>query len=136
MLPPLSQGRVIEITQTPLSDAVSLERLREFIAAIGYHSEEVGDAPGLILGRIVCQLINEAAFLIGEGNGSPEDVDAGLELGLSHPRGPVAWSAQIGLAHVVAVLDALHEELGEERYRVAPLLRRRLALGAAGLAGD
>ena len=135
VLPPLSSAQVIEVTRTPVTDSLSFERLVEFAAAIGCNAELVDDAPGLVLGRIVCQLINEAAFLIGEGNGTPEDVDAGLELGLSHPRGPVAWSRLIGLAHVVAVLDALHRELGEERYRVAPLLRRRLALGHVGLAG-
>jgi 3-hydroxybutyryl-CoA dehydrogenase len=134
LLPPISSARVVEITRTPATDELALEHLREFVEAIGCHVEMVGDAPGLVLGRIVCQLINEAGFLIGEGNGAPEDVDAGLEVGLSHPRGPVAWSRQIGLDHVVSVLDALHRELGEERYRVAPLLRRRLALGAVGLA--
>lgn len=136
VVPPLERAGLIEVTRTPRTDPEAWERLLDFIAAIGRHAEEVGDAPGLVLGRIVCSLINEAAFLIGEGNGVPADVDAGLELGLSHPRGPVAWSRLIGLAHVVAVLDALHRELGEERYRVAPLLRRRLALGCSGLAGE
>ncbi|HET9720007.1 MAG TPA: 3-hydroxyacyl-CoA dehydrogenase NAD-binding domain-containing protein [Solirubrobacteraceae bacterium] len=134
VLPPLSGARAVEVTRTPLSDPTAFERLRELIQATGRQEEEVGDTPGLVLGRVVAQLINEAAFLIGEGNGTPQDVDAGLELGLSHPRGPVAWSRAIGLAHVVAVLDALHRELGEERYRVAPLLRRRIAVGAEGLA--
>jgi 3-hydroxybutyryl-CoA dehydrogenase len=134
VLPPVSSAQLIEVTRTPVTDEVALERVHDFVEAIGRHAELVGDAPGLVLGRVVSQLINEAAFLIGEGNGAPEDIDAGLELGLSHPRGPVAWSRQIGLSHVVSVLDALHRELGEERYRVAPLLRRRLALGLAGLA--
>jgi 3-hydroxybutyryl-CoA dehydrogenase len=91
--------------------------------------EWVEDAPGLVLGRIVCQLVNEAAFAVGEGVGSPDDVDTGLKLGLSHPRGPVEWSEAIGLDHVLAVLDGLWEERREERYRAAPLLRRAAALG-------
>jgi 3-hydroxybutyryl-CoA dehydrogenase len=99
------------------------------VASIGRHAEHVSDAPGLVLGRIVCQLINEAAFLIGEGNGTARDVDAGMELGVNHPRGPIAWSRAIGLDHVLGVLDALRDELGEERYRAAPLLRRQAALG-------
>ena len=82
-----------------------------------------------MLGRIVCQLVNEAAFAIGEGVGSADDVDTGLTLGLSHPRGPVAWGEAVGLDHVLAVLDALWEERREERYRAAPLLRRAAALG-------
>ena len=82
-----------------------------------------------MLGRIVCQLVNEAAFAIGEGVGSAEDVDTGLTLGLSHPRGAVAWGEAIGLEHVLAVVDALWEERHEERYRAAPALRRAAALG-------
>jgi 3-hydroxybutyryl-CoA dehydrogenase len=81
-----------------------------------------------VLGRIVCQLVNEACFAVGEGVGSEQDVDDGMVLGLNHPRGPFAWLEAIGAPHVLAVLDALRAELGEERYRAAPLLRR-LAIG-------
>ena len=86
------------------------------------------DAPGLVLGRIVCQLVNEACFAVGEGVGSPADVDAGLTLGLSHPRGPFAWLEAIGPEHACAVLDALWRERREERYRIAPELWRRAIL--------
>ncbi|HLM25910.1 MAG TPA: 3-hydroxyacyl-CoA dehydrogenase NAD-binding domain-containing protein [Thermoleophilaceae bacterium] len=87
------------------------------------------DAPGGVLGRIVCQLVNEAAFAIGEGVGSAADVDAGMTLGLNHPRGPVAWGEAIGLEEVLVTLEALWVERREERYRSAPLLRRAVALG-------
>jgi 3-hydroxybutyryl-CoA dehydrogenase len=97
-------------------------------ARAGLHHEWVADAPGLVLGRVVCQLVNEAAFAIGEGVGSAADVDSGLELGLNHPRGPVEWSRALGVEHVVAVLDGLWDHYREERYRVAPLLRRAAAL--------
>ena len=65
---------------------------------------------------------------MAEGVGSPDDVDEGMVLGMSHPRGPFAWAADIDPVHVVAILDALYHELGEERYRAAPLLRR-MAVG-------
>ncbi len=95
----------------------------------GLHSEWVGDAPGLALGRTVAQLVNEAAFAIGEGVGSAGDVDTGLTLGLNHPRGPVAWSRELGLDHVMAVLNGLWEHYREERYRPAPLLTQAVARG-------
>jgi 3-hydroxybutyryl-CoA dehydrogenase len=104
----------------------------ELAALAGLHHQWVGDAPGLILGRVICQLVNEAAFAIGEGVGSAGDVDAGLTLGLNHPRGPVAWSRELGLDHAVAVLDGLWDHYREERYRVAPLLRA----GAADALAD
>jgi 3-hydroxybutyryl-CoA dehydrogenase len=100
-----------------------------YFASLGLHVERVGDAPGLVLGRIVCQLVNEACFAVGEGVGSEADVDAGMKLGLNHPRGPFEWLALIGAERVLEILDALRAFYGEERYRAAPLLRRR-ATGA------
>ena len=84
-----------------------------------------------MLGRIVCQLVNEAWFAVGEGVGSEDDVDIGMVVGLSHPRGPIAWGEAIGLDHVMAVLDALWTERREERYRPAPLLVRKRATSRA-----
>jgi 3-hydroxybutyryl-CoA dehydrogenase len=77
-------------------------------------------------------VINEAAFALGEGLGSAEDIDAGMVHGLNYPRGVLAWADEIGLDHVLSVLDALYAERGEERYRVAPLLR---SLGWSGRLG-
>jgi 3-hydroxybutyryl-CoA dehydrogenase len=125
----LPHARLVELTRLPTTQRFAADAVEEFFTRLGFLTEWVEDAPGLVLGRIVCQLVNEAAFAIGEGVGSAEDVDTGLRLGLSHPRGPVEWSEEIGLGHVVAVLDALWEERREERYRVAPLLRRAEALG-------
>jgi 3-hydroxybutyryl-CoA dehydrogenase len=77
----------------------------------------------VILDRIVCQLINEASFAAEEGVGTPQDIDTAMKLGFNHPRGPFEWLAALGAARVVSVLDALHSELGGERYRVAAPLR-------------
>ena len=129
VLPPLEDARLVELTRLPATQSFASEAAEDFFRRAGFLTEWVEDAPGLVLGRIVCQLVNEAAFAIGEGVGSAEDVDAGLTRGLSHPRGPVAWSEAIGLDHVLAVLDGLWEERHEERYRAAPLLRRAAALG-------
>ncbi len=92
--------------------------------ALGLHTERVKAAPVGVLGRIVCQLINESAFALGEGVGSAEDIDTGMTLGLAHPHGPFAWAREIGPERVLAVLDALWSEYREERYRAAPILRR------------
>jgi 3-hydroxybutyryl-CoA dehydrogenase len=129
LLPPLDGAKLVELTRLPATQSFAAEAAEGFFSKLGLLSEWVEDAPGLVLGRIVCQLVNEAAFAIGEGVGSADDVDTGLTLGLSHPRGPVAWSEAIGLDHVLAVLDALSTERREERYRAAPLLRRAAALG-------
>jgi 3-hydroxybutyryl-CoA dehydrogenase len=127
LLPPI--GKLVELTRLPDTRADAAEKAEGFFAALGLHTEWVNDAPGLVLGRLVCQLVNEALFAVGEGVGSPEDVDAGTTLGLNHPRGPVAWGREIGFEHVLETIDGLWDERHEERYRAAPLLRRIVATG-------
>ncbi|HEV3000751.1 MAG TPA: 3-hydroxyacyl-CoA dehydrogenase family protein, partial [Solirubrobacteraceae bacterium] len=128
-LAPLDAARLVEMTRGPSTAPAAAERGERLFATLGKHVAWVGDAPGLVLGRIVCQLVNEAAFALGEGVGSAADVDSGMVLGMNHPRGPLEWADLIGLKHVATVLAALQAETGEERYRLAPELRRRLALG-------
>jgi 3-hydroxybutyryl-CoA dehydrogenase len=98
---------------------------------LGLHTARVQPSPVGVLPRIVCQVINECAFAFGEGVGSAADIDAGMVLGLSHPRGPLAWADELGLDNVLAVLDSLWEEYREERYRPAPALRRLVRDGGA-----
>jgi 3-hydroxybutyryl-CoA dehydrogenase len=123
-IPPLDRCKLVELTRSESSSPAAAARAERFFAALGKHVEWVGDAPGLVLGRIVCQLVNESAFALGEGVGSAEDIDKGMVLGLSHPRGPFAWGREIGYEHVLTVLEALCGEYREERYRPAPQLRR------------
>jgi len=91
---------------------------------LGLHTVGVPPCPGGVLGRIVCQLVNECAFALGEGVGSARDIDTGIVLGLNYPRGPLEWADALGPRNVLAVLEALCDEYREERYRPAPALRR------------
>jgi len=121
--PSLEEARVVELARRPATAPADAEGAEAYFRAMGKHVEWVGDAPGLVLGRILAQVVNEAHFAVGEGVATREDVDTAMRLGFNYPRGPFEWSEAIGAARVVSVLDALHSELGEERYRVAPLLR-------------
>jgi 3-hydroxybutyryl-CoA dehydrogenase len=114
----LPGGGLAELTGDRSDDA------EDFFTRCGLHTEWVADAPGLVLGRIVAQLVNEAAFAIGEGIGSADDVDTGITLGLNHPRGPVEWGRLIGFDRALAMVDGLFDEYHDPRYRAAPLLRR------------
>ncbi len=93
-------------------------------ASLGLHTARVRPSAVGVLPRIVCQVINECAFALGEGVGSEQDIDAGMTLGMNYPRGPLAWAHAIGVEHATATLDALWREYREERYRMAPALRR------------
>jgi 3-hydroxybutyryl-CoA dehydrogenase len=134
MLPPLGEAQLVELTRSESSSPVAAARAERFFAALGKHVTWVGDAPGLVLGRIVCQVINESAFALGEGVGGAADIDTGMVLGLSHPHGPFEWADEIGLDHVLTVLEALSEEYREERYRPAPALREMVQAGRLGRA--
>jgi 3-hydroxybutyryl-CoA dehydrogenase len=135
VLPPFGKAGLVELTRSESSSPGAASRAERFFGVLGKHVAWVGDAPGLVLGRIVCQLINECAFALGEGVGSARDIDTGMVLGLSHPRGPFEWADAIGLEHVLGVLRALGEEYREERYRPAPALRRLAQVGRMGRAG-
>ena len=133
-LPPLASTGCVELTghEPDAARSPAGQAVERFFKGAGQRVEWVGDAPGLVLGRIVCQLVNEAAFALQRGVGSAEDIDTAMRLGFNWPRGPLEWGDAIGLDHVLAVLDGLRGELGEERYRAAPLLRRLVAEGRLG----
>jgi 3-hydroxybutyryl-CoA dehydrogenase len=124
LVPPL--GRLVELTTQATTAPATVAAAERFFATLGMHAEHVADAPGLVLGRIVAQLVNEAYFALGEGVGSAADIDAGMELGLNHPRGPLAWGELWGPDAVLAVLDGLQAEYREERWRPAPALIRAI----------
>ena len=129
----LAEARLVELTRGETSSPVAAARAERFFAALGKHVAWVGDAPGLVLGRIVCQVINECAFALGEGVGAARDIDTGMVLGLNQPRGPLEWADAIGLDRVLAVLEALCDEYREERYRPAPRLRQLVLSGNLGV---
>ncbi len=131
-LPPLEESKLVELTRSRDTSEAHCAQAAELFHSLGKEVASVGDAPGLVLGRIVCQLVNEAAFAVSEGVGSADDVDLAMRHGYNYPRGPLEWGDRIGLDHVLATLDGLREELGEERYRAAPLLRRMVAEGLLG----
>ena len=131
-LPPLEEASLVELTRGPDTAQSAVSAAERFFATIGKHAVWVADAPGLVLGRIVCQVVNEAAFAVAHGVGSAADVDAGMVHGLNYPRGILDWADAIGLDHVLSVLDGLYDERREERYRASPLLRSLAMSGRLG----
>jgi len=96
----------------------------DLLSALGKLPIWVQESPGLVLPRIWCCLANDAAFAVGEGVAKPAAVDAAMELGVNYPTGPLSWAEQLGYEKVASVLDHMAHSYGEERYRVAPWLRR------------
>jgi 3-hydroxybutyryl-CoA dehydrogenase len=124
-LPTLEEARAVEIAPPPAGNSDVLSAAGRYFASLGKHVECVtGDSPGLVLGRILAQIVNEAHFAVERGVATREDVDTAMRLGFNWPRGPFAWTQAMGPARALGILDSLHSELGEERYRAAPSLRR------------
>jgi 3-hydroxybutyryl-CoA dehydrogenase len=108
--------------------AVALEVCR----AMGKTALEANDSPGFIANRILMPMINEAIFCLMEGVGTAEAIDGVMKLGMNHPMGPLALADFIGLDVCLAILEVLHGELGEDKYRPCPLLRKMVAAGHYG----
>jgi 3-hydroxybutyryl-CoA dehydrogenase len=92
----------------------------------------VNDAPGFISNRILCPMINEAVFALEEGVAPREAIDTIMRLGMNHPMGPLTLADMVGLDVVLAVMEVLHRDLGDDKYRPAPLLRRMVDAGYLG----
>lgn len=130
---PFAAAPIVELARGLRTGETALRRAVAFLRRMGKEVAVVGDPPGQVLGRLLACLINEAAFALDEGIATPDDIDTAMRLGLNYPAGPIAWSRRLGLEAVVATLDGLHAYYGEDRYRVAPRLRRALHAGLAGL---
>jgi 3-hydroxybutyryl-CoA dehydrogenase len=100
--------------------------------AAGFTVTRLDDVPGMAVMRTVAMLANEAADAVNQGVCSARAVDIAMQKGVNYPRGPLAWADAVGLRHVAAVLANLADAYGEDRYRVSPLLRRKLAANAGG----
>ena len=116
--------------QATSDDAMALAR--DLVSRLGKTPVEAADYPGFIANRILMPMINEAAFAVMEGVGTPEAIDTVMKLGMNHPMGPLTLADFIGLDVCVAILDVMHEGFGDPKYRACPLLRRLVAAGHLG----
>jgi 3-hydroxybutyryl-CoA dehydrogenase len=126
---------VMQLVEIIRGQATSDETTAKTVAlskAVGKTPVEANDYPGFIANRILMPMINEAAFCLMEGVGTAEAIDTVMKLGMNHPMGPLQLADFIGLDTCVAILDVLHDGLGDPKYRACPLLKRYVAAGWLG----
>ncbi|MCS6908351.1 MAG: 3-hydroxybutyryl-CoA dehydrogenase [Anaerolineales bacterium] len=129
---PVPLMRLVEVVRGLSTSEETTRTALEVCYRMGKEPIEVNDSPGFISNRILCPMINEAIFALQEGVGTPEAIDAVMKLGMNHPMGPLALADLIGLDVVLAVMETLHRDLGEDKYRPAYLLRKMVAAGHLG----
>ena len=129
---PVPLMRLLEVVRgLATSDATAATAL-EVGRRMGKEPVEAKDSPGFISNRILCPMINEAVFALQEGIGTAESIDTVMKLGMNHPIGPLALADLIGLDVVLFVMQVLQRDLGEDKYRPAPLLRQMVDAGYLG----
>jgi 3-hydroxybutyryl-CoA dehydrogenase len=128
-VPVLALVEVIRAEQTSDETAGAIVELAR---ELGKTPAEANDFPGFVSNRILMPFINEAAYALMEGVAEPEAIDTVAKLGFAHPMGPLALADLIGLDTCVAIMDVLHDGLGNPKYAPCPLLRRYVAAGRLG----
>ena len=129
---PVPVMKLVEIVRGSDTSNETYETVTSLVESIGKESISIVDAPLFVVNRILVPLINEAIFVLGEGIASAEDIDKGMMLGANHPIGPLALADLIGLDTMLFVAETLLEETGDSKYRVPPLLRKKVRAGHLG----
>ena len=129
---PVPLMRLVEIIRGLATSDETAATAVELARKMGKEPIEANDSPGFISNRVLCPMINEAVFALQEGIGTVEAIDGVMKLGMNHPMGPLALGDLIGLDVVLSVMEVLQRDLGEDKYRPAPLLRKMVAAGYLG----
>jgi 3-hydroxybutyryl-CoA dehydrogenase len=128
--PPVMQ--LVEIIRGLQTSDATYQAVVDLAKRFGKTTVTSKDSPGFIVNRILIPLLNEACFALQEGLASPEDIDTAVKLGLNHPMGPLTLADFVGLDTCLYIAEVLHRELGDDKYRPAPLLRNYVAAGWTG----
>ncbi len=129
---PVPVMQLVEVIRGIATSDATTARTVALAKAVGKTPSEANDYPGFIANRILMPMINEAFYCLMEGVGSAESIDTVMKLGMNHPMGPLTLADFIGLDTCVAILDVLHDGIGDPKYRACPLLRKYVDAGWLG----
>jgi 3-hydroxybutyryl-CoA dehydrogenase len=129
---PVPVMQLVEVIRGVATSDGTTQRVIALAKTLGKTPVEVNDSPGFVSNRVLMPMINEAAYCVMEGVGTPEAVDTVMKLGMNHPMGPLALADFIGLDTCVSILEVLQRGLGDPKYRACPLLKKYVAAGWLG----
>ena len=129
---PVPVMTLVEVVRGQRTSDATFETVADVSENLDKNPVAVEDYPGFVSNRVLMPMINEAIFCVMEGVAAPEDIDTVMELGMNHPMGPLTLADFIGLDVCLHILEVLHDELGDDKYRPCPLLRRKVTAGQLG----
>jgi 3-hydroxybutyryl-CoA dehydrogenase len=129
---PVPLMSLVELIRGQATSTEAMSVATDLCARLGKTGVEAADYPGFISNRILMPMINEAIYAVMEGVGTPEAIDTVMKLGMNHPMGPLTLADFVGLDVCLAILEVLHDGLGDPKYRPCPLLRRMVVAGHLG----
>jgi 3-hydroxybutyryl-CoA dehydrogenase len=129
---PVPVMKLVEVIRGLATSDATCAAVKGLCGKIEKIAVEVNDYPGFVSNRVLMPMINEAIYCVMEGVASPEAIDTVMKLGMSHPMGPLTLADFIGLDVCLAIMEVLHEGIGDDKYRPCPLLRKMVAAGTLG----
>lgn len=129
---PVHAMKLVEVIKGQLTDEQVHNTIHSFAEKIGKVPSTVNEAPGFVVNRLLIPLVNEAVGVFAEGVASRDEIDAAMKLGAGHPMGPLALADLIGLDVCLAIMEVLHTEFGDDKYRPHPLLRKMVRANLLG----
>ena len=129
---PVPMMKLVEVVLGHLTNEETIRKVVTLADAMGKTAVKCNDYPGFVSNRILAPMINEAIFCLMEGVAEKEAIDEVMKLGMAHPMGPLSLADLIGLDVCLSILEVLHRDLGDDKYRPCPLLRRMVSAGCLG----
>ena len=124
--------KLVEVIKGAKTSQETFDTVMSLVGNLKKTAVAVNEAPGFVVNRLLVPLINEAVFALSEGVSTAAEIDEAMKMGANHPIGPLALGDMIGLDICLAVMETLHQEFGEDKYRPAPLLRKLVRAGDLG----
>ena len=124
--------KLVEVIRGLATSDETYATVVDLVRGLGKTPITVKDSPGFVLNRLLIPMINEACYLLMEGIAGREDIDAAMRVGANHPMGPLALADLVGVDICLAIMEVLHRELGDDKYRPCPLLQQMVSSGHLG----
>ncbi|MEN6459989.1 MAG: 3-hydroxybutyryl-CoA dehydrogenase [Syntrophomonas sp.] len=129
---PVPAMKLVEIIRGASTSQETYDFTKDLSAKMGKSPVEISEAPGFVVNRLLIPMCNEGMYAVMEGVASAEDVDTSMKFGAGHPMGPLALADMIGLDICLAIMQTLHKEFGDDKYRPCPLLVKMVRAGKLG----